>query len=68
MAPPFLTLALDGSYWSNSRPYGFTLGEIALGNQWTGGWVGPRHGLDYTKKKKYTAPTESGTLAVQSMA
>jgi hypothetical protein len=42
MAPPFLTLALDGGR--------FTPGERAPGTHWIGGWVGPRTGLDAVKR------------------
>lgn len=38
----YLTLALDGSELSFSRPGDFTIGERALGDDWTGGWLDPR--------------------------
>jgi hypothetical protein len=37
----FLTSALEGGEWSASRP-----GERAPSTHCTGGWVGPRAGLD----------------------
>jgi hypothetical protein len=37
----FLTSALDGGEWPR-----FTLGERTTGTHCTGGWVGPRPGLD----------------------
>jgi hypothetical protein len=52
IAPPFLTSALGRGEWSASRPGRFTLGEIALGTHWIGGWVGPRAGLDAVEKRK----------------
>jgi hypothetical protein len=43
----FTTSSLDGSEWSASRPgRAFTPGERTPGTHWTGGWVGPRAGLD----------------------
>jgi hypothetical protein len=43
----FLTSALEGGEWSASRP-GRTLppGKEPTGTHCTGGWVGPRAGLD----------------------
>jgi hypothetical protein len=41
-APPFLTSALDGDKWLNSRPSHLTLVEIAPGIHWIGDWVGPK--------------------------
>jgi hypothetical protein len=52
IAPPFLTSALDRGERSASRPGRFTTVEIAPGTHWAGGWVGPRIGLDVTKKIK----------------
>jgi hypothetical protein len=46
IAPPFLTLALDGGEWSVSHSGHFTPGEIAPGTYWIGGWVGPTASLD----------------------
>jgi hypothetical protein len=46
IAPPFFTRAIDGSEWPASRPVRFILVEIASGTHWTGGWVGPRGGLN----------------------
>jgi hypothetical protein len=43
----FSTSALDGGEWSASRPgRAFTPGERTHGTHCTGGWVGPRAGLD----------------------
>jgi hypothetical protein len=43
----FSTLVLDGGEWSALRPgRAFTPGERAPGTHCTGGWVGPRAGLD----------------------
>jgi len=41
-----LTSAGDGGEWSASRPSRFTPIGRAPGTHWTGGWVGPRAGLD----------------------
>jgi hypothetical protein len=37
---------LDEGEWSDSRPGLCTRGEIAPGTHCTGGWMGPRAGLD----------------------
>jgi hypothetical protein len=46
IAPSFLTSAVDGGELSASRPGRFTLCDKALATHWTGGWMGPRAGLD----------------------
>jgi hypothetical protein len=46
----FLTLTLVGGEFSASRPGCFTPRERAPDPHWIGGWVGPRAGLDDTKK------------------
>jgi hypothetical protein len=42
----FLTSALVGGEWSDSRPGRFTLRERAPGTHWIRGWVDPRAGRD----------------------
>jgi hypothetical protein len=43
----FSTSALDGGEWSASRPGPrFSSGQRTTGTHCTGGWVGPRAGLD----------------------
>jgi hypothetical protein len=49
MAASFLASALDEGEWSASRPGPFTPGE-RTGTHWTGGWVGPRVGLEAVEK------------------
>jgi hypothetical protein len=49
----FLTLAVAGGEWSDSRPVRFTPGERAPGNHWIGGWVDPRAGVDDVEKRKF---------------
>ena len=44
----FLTTALEGGGWSAARP-GRTLPQERPGTHFTGGWVGPRAGLDGQK-------------------
>jgi hypothetical protein len=44
-----LTLALEGGGWSAPRPGRFTPQERA-GTHCTGGWVGPRAGLELCEK------------------
>jgi hypothetical protein len=56
IAPPFLTLALDGVEWSTSHPSHFTPWEIAHSNHWIVGWVDPRASLDTAEKKKISCP------------
>jgi hypothetical protein len=46
IAPHSLTLPLDGSKWSASRPGRITPRERAPGIHWIGGWVGPRAVVD----------------------
>jgi hypothetical protein len=48
----FLTSGLYGGEWSASRSGRFTPRERAHGTRWTGGWVGPRAGLDTVVKRK----------------
>jgi hypothetical protein len=49
----FLTPALVGGEWSDSRPGHFTPGERVPGTHWIGGWVSPRAGLDDVEKRKF---------------
>jgi hypothetical protein len=53
----FMTSELDGGEWSTSRP-GRTLPhtERTPGTHWTGGWVGPRAGLDTEDRGKARLP------------
>jgi hypothetical protein len=48
----FLTSALVGGEWSVSRPDRFTPEERVPGIHYTGGWVGPRTGLDNVVRKQ----------------
>jgi hypothetical protein len=47
-----LTSALIVGEWSASRLGRFTPGERAPGTHWTGGWVGPRAGLNDVRNRK----------------
>jgi len=47
-----LTAALDGGYWWASCAGCFTPGERTSDMHWTGGWVGPRAGLNTMTKKE----------------
>jgi hypothetical protein len=62
LAPPFLTLALDGCEWATSHPSHFTLRERAPITHWIGGWVGPRAGLNTMEKRKIFCPYEESNL------
>jgi hypothetical protein len=48
----FLTSALVGGGWSVTRPDRFTARERGPGTHWTGGWVGPRNGLDDVERRQ----------------
>jgi hypothetical protein len=57
----YLLLILDvdtrGGEWSASRPgLAFTPGERTHGTHCTGGWVGPRAGLDTEARGKIICP------------
>jgi hypothetical protein len=56
IAPPSLTLALDGGEWSASRPGHFIPWEIDPGIHWIGEWVDPRVGLYIVEKRKSLPP------------
>jgi hypothetical protein len=58
----FLTSAIDGGEWSALRPVRFITTERATSTHWTGGWVGPRAGLDTVVKRKFPAPAGTRTL------
>jgi hypothetical protein len=63
-----LTLALDGSELSASRPGRFTPREGAPGTHSVGGWVGPRDGLDMVSKRKIPSPAGNRTPIIQPVA
>ena len=46
-----MTAALEGGEWSAARP-GRTLPQERPGTHFTGGWVGPRAGLDECGKSR----------------
>jgi hypothetical protein len=50
------TSALVRGEWSASRPVRLTPGERVPGTHCTGGWVGPRAGLDDVDKWKFLPP------------
>jgi hypothetical protein len=53
----FSTSALDRGEWSASRPgRAFTPGERTPGTHCTGGWVGPRVGMDTEARGKILCP------------
>jgi hypothetical protein len=55
----FSTSALDGGERSASRPgRAFTLGERTPGTHCTGGWLGPRAGLDSRNISGFLSATE----------
>jgi hypothetical protein len=67
----FLTSALDGGEWSDSRPGSFTPRERASDTHWIGGWVGFRGLLDAVVEKEIPSPrreSNSGTPIVQPVA
>jgi len=54
-------LAPDGGVWWTSLPGYFTLGEGTPSTQQTGGWVGPRAGLEPLEKRISLVPAGNGT-------
>jgi hypothetical protein len=64
----FLTSALVGGDWSDSRPGRFTRGERAPGTHCIGGWVDPRAGLDDVEMRKILTLQGLGTLTPLSLA
>jgi hypothetical protein len=64
----FTASAQDGGEWSTSRPCcAFTPGERTPGTHCTGGWVGPRAGLDTERiKEKSFAPAGDRTPIARS--
>jgi hypothetical protein len=49
----FLTSALVGVEWSDSRPGRFISGERATGTHWIRGWVDPGASMDDVEKRKF---------------
>jgi hypothetical protein len=49
----FLTSELAGGEWSASWPVRFAPGKRAFGTHSTGGWVGPKAGLDDVETRKF---------------
>jgi hypothetical protein len=64
----FLTSALVGGQLSASRLDLLTTRERALGTHWTGGWVGPRTGLDDVEKRKILPPSRLEPLPLSRPA
>jgi hypothetical protein len=64
--------ALDWGEWSASRPgRAFTPGVRTPGTHWTGGWVGPKTGLDTEARGKILCPCRGSNPdrpVVQSVA
>jgi hypothetical protein len=56
IAPPFLTLGLDGGERPASCPPHFTSGDRVLGTLYIGGSEGFRVGLDAMEKRKISSP------------
>jgi hypothetical protein len=63
--PLFLTSALGGGEWSDSRPGRFITGDGHPGTHWIGGWVGPRASLNSVSREKYPLLAGNRTPAVQ---
>jgi hypothetical protein len=51
-----LTSVIVGGEWSLSHPGRLIPGEKALRTHRTGGWLGPRAGLEDMEKEKYFTP------------
>jgi hypothetical protein len=52
----FLTSALDGGDGQRHAPAALYPGERTPGTHWTGGWVGPRAGLDTEARGRIRCP------------
>jgi hypothetical protein len=57
----FLTAALEGDEWSDSRPGRFTPGERVPSSHWIGSWGGTRAGLDGVVKRQIPSPRREST-------
>jgi hypothetical protein len=66
IAPPFLTLVLNEGEWSDSHSCRLTPGETTPCTNFTGGWVGPKAGLDVMEKRKLLIPIGNRTPAHRS--
>jgi hypothetical protein len=67
----FLTSALGGGEWSDSRPGRFTPRERAPSSHWIGGWMGPRTVLGTVVKRSIPSPrleSKPRTPTVQPIA
>jgi hypothetical protein len=53
-----LILVLYGGKWSVVYPIHITPREIGSSNFQTGGWIGPRAGLDVADKKEISYPCQ----------
>jgi hypothetical protein len=63
-----LTLVLVAGEWSVSRPDRFTPGERAPSTHSTGGWVGPRAGLDNMQNRIFLTLLGLNPSVVQPIA
>jgi hypothetical protein len=67
LAPPFMTLALDGGEWSAACLCCFMPRERCPSTHRIGNWVDPRAILD-TKEEKYLESAGNQTLAIEPVA
>jgi hypothetical protein len=68
IAPPLVTLELDGGECSAAASGRFTHREKSSSTHWIGGWMCPRADLAAVEKREISCPCRNGTSAVLPVA